>query len=184
MTKKKKQNTPKINPYWLYGMVILLLLSLSFFGDGSLQSSGKTNTSAFERYLNNGDVERVVIQNEKTARIYLKATALEKADHQALKKENFLGQVNIQGPHYAFEFGDLKLFQEKLERAKAKNIEFSYEFITVENKFFDVIVRNFHKSKFSSGHLSIILENFIAICKKKKLDLVFVKMKIFIVWLS
>ncbi|MGB1449435.1 MAG: ATP-dependent zinc metalloprotease FtsH [Flavobacteriaceae bacterium] len=140
MTKKKKQNTPKINPYWLYGMVILLLLSLSFFGDGSLQSSGKTNTSAFERYLNNGDVERVVIQNEKTARIYLKATALEKADHQALKKENFLGQVNVQGPHYAFEFGDLKLFQEKLERAKAKNIEFSYEFITVENKFFDVIL--------------------------------------------
>ena len=140
MTKKKKQNAPKINPYWLYGMVIVLLLSLSFFGDGNLQSSGKTNTSAFARYLNNGDVERVVIQNEKTARIYLKAAALDKADHQALKKENFLGQVNVQGPHYAFEFGDLKLFQEKLERAKENNIEFSYEFVTIENKFFDVIL--------------------------------------------
>jgi len=140
MTKKKKENTPKINPYWLYGMVIVLLLSLSFFGEGNLQTAGKTNTSSFERYLNNGDVDRVVIQNEKTARIFLKATALEKSDHQALKKENFLGQVNVKGPHYSFEFGDLKLFQEKLERAKANNIEFSYEFVTIENKFFDVIL--------------------------------------------
>ena len=140
MTKKKKQNAPKINPYWLYGMVIVLLLSLSFFGDGNLQSSGKTNISAFERYLNNGDIEQVLIQNKKTARIFLKQAALEKSDHQALKKENLLGEVNVKGPHYSFEFGDLKLFQEKLERAKANNIEFSYDFVTIENKFFDVIL--------------------------------------------
>jgi ATP-dependent metalloprotease FtsH len=140
MTNKKKQNTPKINPYWLYGIVIVLLLSLSFFGDGNLQSEGKTNTSAFERYLNNGDVDRVLIQNEKTAIIFLKPSALEKSDHQALKKENFLGKVNVKGPHYSFEFGDLKLFQERLERAKANNVEFSYEFVTIENKFFDIIL--------------------------------------------
>ena len=140
MTKKKKQNAPKINPYWLYGIVIVLLLSLSLFGDGNLQSSGKTNISAFERYLNNGDIEQVLIQNKKTAQIFLKQAALEKSDHQALKKENFLGEVNVKGPHYSFEFGDLKLFQEKLERAKANNIEFSYDFVTIENKFFDVIL--------------------------------------------
>jgi cell division protease FtsH len=81
-----------------------------------------------------------VIQNEKMARIYLKREALDKSEHQALKEENFLGQTNIQGPHYAFEFGDLKLFQEKLERARANNVEFNYEFVTIENKFFDVIL--------------------------------------------
>ena len=140
MTKKKKETTPKFNPYWLYGIIIVLLLGLSFFGDSGLQSTGRTNTSSFERYLNNGDIERVVIQNEKTARIFLKASALEKSEHQALKKENILGKVNVQGPHYAFEFGDLKLFQEKLERAKANNVEFDYEFVTIENKFFDVIL--------------------------------------------
>ena len=140
MTKKKKQNSPKINPYWLYGMVIVLLLSLSFFGNGNLQSSGKTNISAFERYLNNEDIEQVLIQNKKTAQIFLKQAALEKPDHQSLKKKNFLGEVNVKGPHYSFEFGDLKLFQEKLERAKANNIEFSYDFVTIENKFFDVIL--------------------------------------------
>ncbi|MGB2170938.1 MAG: ATP-dependent zinc metalloprotease FtsH [Flavobacteriaceae bacterium] len=140
MINKKKENTPRFNPYWLYGMVILLLLSLSFFGEGSLQSTGKTNTSEFERYLNNGDIDKVVIQNEKIARIFLKPEALEKSEHKAIRKKNFLGQVNTQGPHYAFEFGDLKLFQEKLERAKTKNIQFDYEFVTIENKFFDVII--------------------------------------------
>ena len=140
MTEKKKQNKPRINPYWLYGMVIVLLLSISFFGDSGMQSTGKTNTSEFERYLNNGDIEKVVIQNEKMARIFLKREALDKSEHQALKEENFLGQTNVQGPHYAFEFGDLKLFQEKLERAKANKVEFSYEFVTIENKFFDVIL--------------------------------------------
>ena len=140
MTEKKKQNKPRINPYWLYGMVIVLLLSISFFGDGGMQSTGKTNTSEFERYLNNGDIEKVVIQNEKIVRIFLKREALDKSEHQALKEENFLGQTNVQGPHYAFEFGDLKLFQEKLERAKANKVEFSYEFVTIENKFFDVIL--------------------------------------------
>ena len=140
MTEKKKQNKPRINPYWLYGMVIVLLLSISFFGDSGMQSTGKTNTSEFERYLNNEDIEKVVIQNEKIARIFLKREALDKSEHQALKEENFLGQTNVQGPHYAFEFGDLKLFQEKLERAKANKVEFSYEFVTIENKFFDVIL--------------------------------------------
>ena len=140
MTEKKKQNKPRFNPYWLYGMVIVLLLSISFFGEGGVESSGKTNTSEFERYLNNGDIEKVVIQNEKIARIFLKREALDKSEHQALKEKNFLGQTNVKGPHYAFEFGDLKLFQEKLERARANSIDFSYEFVTIENKFFDVIL--------------------------------------------
>ena len=140
MAKQKKQSNPRFNPYWLYGMVIVLLLSLSFFGDGNLQSAGKTNTSSFERFLMNGDIERVVIQNEKTARVFIKSEALERSEHKDIRKENFLGQVNVNGPHYSFEFGDLKLFQEKLERAKANGIDFSYEFVTVENKFFDVIL--------------------------------------------
>ena len=85
-------------------------------------------------------LNRSLFKNKKTAQIFLKQAALEKSDHQALKKENFLGEVNVKGPHYSFEFGDLKLFQEKLERAKANNIEFSYDFVTIENKFFDVIL--------------------------------------------
>ena len=137
---KKINKTPKINPYWIYGIIIVILLSISFFGEGSIKSSNKTNTSDFEKFLLNGDIDKVLIQNEKIARIYLKREALERNEHRIVSKKNFLGQVNEAGPHYSFEFGDLKLFQEKLEKAKSRNLDFQYEFITVENKFFDIIL--------------------------------------------
>ena len=137
---KKINKTPKLNPYWIYGTIIVILLSISFLGEGSIQTSNKTNTSDFEKFLLNGDIEKVLIQNEKIARIYLKREALERNEHRIASKKNFLGQVNENGPHYSFEFGDLKLFQEKLEKAKSKNLDFQYEFITVENKFFDIIL--------------------------------------------
>ena len=137
---KKINKTPKINPYWIYGIIIVILLSISFLGEGSIKSSNKTNTSDFERFLLNGDIDKVLIQNEKIARIYLKREALERNEHRIVSKKNFLGQVNESGPHYSFEFGDLKLFQEKLEKAKSRNLDFQYEFITVENKFFDIIL--------------------------------------------
>ncbi|RPG56139.1 MAG: ATP-dependent zinc metalloprotease FtsH [Flavobacteriales bacterium] len=137
---KNINKTPKINPYWIYGIIIVILISISFLGEGSIKSSNKTNTSDFEKFLLNGDIDKVLIQNEKIARIYLKREALERNEHKIVSKKNFLGQVNESGPHYSFEFGDLKLFQEKLEKAKSRNLDFQYEFITVENKFFDIIL--------------------------------------------
>ncbi len=137
---KKINKTPKINPYWIYAIIVVILLSISFLGEGSIKSSNKTNTSDFEKFLLNGDIDKVLIQNEKIARIYLKREALERNEHRIVSKKNFLGQVNESGPHYSFEFGDLKLFQEKLEKAKSRNLDFQYEFVTVENKFFDIIL--------------------------------------------
>ncbi len=137
----KKTNKPvKLNPYWIYGIIIFILLSISFFGEGSIQTYSKTNTSDFEKFLLNGDIEKVLIQNEKIAKIFLKREALERNEHRIVSKKNFLGQINESGPHYSFEFGDLKLFQEKLEKAKSRNLDFQYEFVTVENKFFDIIL--------------------------------------------
>ena len=86
---KKANKTPKFNPYWIYGIVIALLLSVSFFGEGSIQTSNKTNTSDFEKFLLNGDIEKVLIQNEKIARIFLKREALERNEHKVASKKTF-----------------------------------------------------------------------------------------------
>ena len=69
---KKNDKKPKMNPYWIYGIIIFILLSISFFWEGSIQTSNKTNTSDFEKFLLNGDIEKVLIQNEKIAKIFLK----------------------------------------------------------------------------------------------------------------
>lgn len=140
MTKEKQPNKPKFNTYWIYGIVIILLLGLSMFGDSSSQSLKKTNISEFERFLNDGDVMNVVVYNKNLAKVSLTQSALEKPIHTAVKTKNFLGQENIKGPHYQFEVGNLELFQRKLEKAESNGVVFKYDFTTVENKWLDVLL--------------------------------------------
>ena len=141
MKEKKKQSAPKFNPYWIYGVVIVLLLSMSFFGgDNNWQNLNKINISEFERYLNDGDVSEVVVINKNLAQITLTKEAVGKKIHERVTKKNFLGQDNDAGPHYQFEVGNLELFQRKLEKAENNEVPFNYEFVTVENRWLDIMV--------------------------------------------
>ena len=141
MSNAKKQPSPKINPYWIYGVVIVLLLGMSLFGgDSDWQNLNKINISEFERYLNEGDVSEVVVVNKNLARITLKKDALNKKIHERVTKKNFLGQENSEGPHYQFEVGNLELFQRKLEKAENNKVAFNYEFVTLENRWMDVLL--------------------------------------------
>ena len=139
--KNIKNNKNKFNPYWIYGIIITILLGMSMFGgDNSWQSVSKTNISDFERFLNEGDVQEIIVINQKLARVTLNSYGLEKSIHQNVKSKNIIGQENTGGPHYEFEVGNLELFQRKLEQAEDKGIEFRYEFMTVENRWMDVIM--------------------------------------------
>ena len=138
MSKNKKPVPQKFNPYWIYGIVIVLLLSMSFFGgDNNWQNLNKINIGEFERYLNDGDVDEVVVVNKNLAQITLNQEALNKKIHERVTKKNFLGQDNNKGPHYQFEVGNLELFQRKLEKAENNDIVFNYEFVTIENRWMD-----------------------------------------------
>ena len=137
---KGNNNNLKFSPYWIYGVVITILLVMSMFGgDSSWQSISKTNISDFERFLNDGDVEEIIVVNQKLARVTLSSYGLEKSTHKKVKSKNILGQENTGGPHYEFEVGNLELFQRKLEEAEGNGIQFRYEFMTVENRWMDVI---------------------------------------------
>ena len=138
---KGNNNNLKFSPYWIYGVVITILLVMSMFGgDSSWQSISKTNISDFERFLNDGDVEEIIVVNQKLARVTLSSYGLEKSTHKKVKSKNILGQENTGGPHYEFEVGNLELFQRKLEEAEGNGIQFRYEFMTVENRWMDVIL--------------------------------------------
>ena len=139
--KEGKNNKPKFNPYWVYGVTITFLLGISMFGgDNNWQTVSKTNISDFERFLNEGDVEEVIVVNQKLAKVTLNSYGLEKSVHQNSKAKNIIGQETTSGPHYEFEVGNLELFQRKLEQAKENGVNFRYEFMTVENRWMDVIM--------------------------------------------
>ena len=138
---KTPPKKPALNPYWLYGSIVLFFLGMSFFsgGDG-LGEDQKINISRFERFLNDGEVSRVVVVNKNTAQVTLTEEALEETKHKKAKSSDILGRTNDAGPHYQFEVGNLELFQKKLEAAEANGVEFNYEFRTVENRWLDVLI--------------------------------------------
>jgi len=141
MKEEKKPSTPKFNIYWVYGAVIFALLGMSLFGGNDWQTMSKTNISNFEQFLNAGDVsEVIVIRNKSSVRVTLTPEALNKSEHQNVTGKNILGQENSRGPHYQFEVGSLELFEEKLEKARDKGINFRLEFITVENRWLDTLI--------------------------------------------
>ena len=140
MSKKENKSQPKYNSYWIYGIIISVLLLASMYTDGSSGNVKKTNISEFEKFLNEGDIKEVSVINKNLAMVTLNELALDKPEHKNLKSKNFMGQQNINGPHYEFEVGDLELFQRKLEKAELNEIPFTYEFKTVENKWMDVLL--------------------------------------------
>ena len=138
---KQPTNKPKLSSYWIYALVILFFASTYFIGgDSSASVSKNINISSFERFLNKGEIKEVTVLNKNLAQVTLQRDALNSPDHKNANSVNFLGQKNINGPHYVFEIGNLELFQNKLELAEEKGIQFSYNFKTIENKWFDVLI--------------------------------------------
>src|SRR5512133_2666532 len=67
---------PKINPYWIYGLVLLAILGVQFIHFG--QSAKEVDMNRFENeMLKPGDVEKIVIVKYKeTANIFIRADRL------------------------------------------------------------------------------------------------------------
>ena len=143
MAKKEKipPKKPAISSYWLYASIILFFIGMSFFGGSdSMSSDQKINISNFENYLLDGEVSKVVVVNKKTAQVTLTETALTETKHSKANKTDLFGRKNSSGPHYQFEVGNLEFFQKKLEAAEEKGVSFTYEFVTVESRWLDVLL--------------------------------------------
>jgi len=141
MKKKNSINKPKFNSYWIYSMIVLFFVSTYFIGGNETTTASKDiNISSFERFLNKGEIKEVTVINKNLAQVTLNRDALNSPDHKSANTTNFLGQKNINGPHYVFEIGNLELFQNKLEQAKMNGVQFNYDFKTIENKLLDYIL--------------------------------------------
>ena len=137
---KKPNNKPAFNNYWIYGALIVFFIAVNFIGVGSNNpSNNKINPSTFEKFLNNGDVSRIVVINKNKAQVTLTNEAFLSPKHNEINKPDFFGRSNSKGPHYEFEIGNLELFQKKLEAAENKGIVFIYEFKTIESKWLDIL---------------------------------------------
>ncbi|MBV7270026.1 ATP-dependent zinc metalloprotease FtsH [Winogradskyella luteola] len=138
---KNLNKKPKMNPYWIYGIIIAVFLSIQLFSGGFGDSSGsKTTPTEFFSYLRNGDVDKVEIINSRVARVYLTKEAQELEVHKKSKPKTFLPSVTPI-PNYKFEFGDLKLFQEEIDKIKTENnLDVPIAFDTEQNVWGDLLL--------------------------------------------
>ena len=116
----------KFSPWMSIGLVIVIFLTINLFTTGfDLSNPAPTTLSKFYQYLDKNQVEKVVFTNTK-ATVYLKKAALTDKAHDKVKND-VLGKLNTKGPHYFTEIGDLKTFQENLQKASSEGKLSDYE---------------------------------------------------------
>jgi cell division protease FtsH len=126
MANDKKPSNFKINPWWIYGTLIILFFGLNFLSGAAFQESAKISASKFNEYLEKGQVEKVIIYNKTEAEAFLTKDALKDKAHKKVAKD-IIGNQN-KGPHYTFEIGNDEVFQNKIEKAKLDGKIKDYEF--------------------------------------------------------
>lgn len=145
MTKENKNlnKKPKLSPYWIYGFIIAAFLAIQMFSGGLGGSNAqKLTVTEFIGYLEQGDVKQVDVVNGREARVFLTNEAVQKEVHKKSRTSNLLPSVSPQ-PNYTFEFGELELFETKVEKALEDNdLENTVQvnFFTEENVFGNLIL--------------------------------------------
>lgn len=111
-------NKLKISPWLLYGGAILIFILISITTNSSNFSEPLTLTPPkFDTFLQNGEVEKVVVFNKTEGEVYLTAEALKDKAHNVVAKD-MLNRPNP-GPHYIVSIGNEEIFQKKLEQSIA-----------------------------------------------------------------
>ena len=131
MANEKKSNNFKINPWWIYGTLIVLFFVINYLSGSSFQESAKISSSKFNEYLEKGQIDKVVVYNKTEAEAFLTKAALNDKIHKRVAKD-IIGNVN-KGPHYTFDIGNDEVFQNKIEKAALDGKIKDYEFKTKSN---------------------------------------------------
>ncbi|POY41039.1 peptidase M41 [Flavobacterium alvei] len=135
---KPNSNNFKVSPWLVYTAILLIFLTISFITGGTnFQEPAQLKSSDIDNMLSKGEIKNVIIFNNKDAEIYLTDAALKDPANKKVAK-NVLDQPN-KGPHYTTKFGDLKSFQEKLDKAKAEKKLVDYDFKDASN-WSDIII--------------------------------------------
>lgn len=132
-----KDNNPnpnkfRVSPWLVYTAILLIFLFISFMTGGSnFQEPAQLKSSDIDTMLAHGQIKNVIIFNNKDAEIYLSDAALKDPANKKVAKD-LLDRPN-KGPHYITKFGDLKSFQDKLDKAKAEKKLTDYDFKEASN---------------------------------------------------
>lgn len=117
--KEKSNNNPnKFGSYWIFIVVAILLLAVNVFTITS-NTNEEITWNRFKAMVENMDLKKIVVVNEKMVQVYLKEEALAKDQYKDAAQSKFGGPR----PNYMFEIGSVETFSDDLEEIQdAANI--------------------------------------------------------------
>jgi len=122
---KPNKSSFKFNVFWIYlgisAVIFMVMMSSNQDTNDKILSYNQ-----FEDMLQNGKIKEIVVENKRLANIYVTDQA--KKEKNSDKKETPFSLNNV--PDYIVEIGDLKHFEEKLDKAKEDGISVEYRFKT------------------------------------------------------
>ena len=109
-----KNGKPKFSFYWIYGIMAVIFIGLTYFNDGV--TSKESDWGEVRQMLGNGDVEQIVLVNKEIAEIYIKA---DKKSNYEIKKEgsSFSGKT----ADFHYQIGSIETFEKRVQEAQ-KNV--------------------------------------------------------------
>jgi cell division protease FtsH len=125
----QKEQRPKrsFNFYWIYGIIILVILSINLF-----QFSGSMTpikVTEFWPMLEKGEVQRVEVVNDQVVKVTIKKEWLASEPHKSKIKGSPISGDNKNGPHYIFNIGNSTLLRDRLVQESEKhNVEYDFTY--------------------------------------------------------
>lgn len=109
-TDENKSRPPKFSSFWIYGVIALFLLALNIYtmSEGTKE---QISMNRLEDMIVSGDVDKLVVLNERYAHIYIKEDRLSEAKYEDAAKSN-LGSSRY---HYYLEIGSYDSFSDFLK---------------------------------------------------------------------
>lgn len=133
MAKENNKNTNnfKINPFFIYGGILLIFLFITLNNDSSFKEPLKLTPPKFSAMLEKGQVDKVTVYNKTEAEIFLTTEALKDPAYSKVSKDVF-DRPN-KGPHFVLDIGNDEIFQKELEVATKAGKLKDYKFETKSN---------------------------------------------------
>ncbi len=108
-----KDNKPKFNIYWIYGLIAVVFIALQFINFSS--NIKEITWQEFEQgMLRSKDVEKIIVVNKDKAEVFIKESKLNSGKYNDIINSKF----SKDSPHYFFTIGSIETFENRMEEVQ------------------------------------------------------------------
>ncbi len=107
-----KSPKPKFNFYWIYALVAIIFIALTFTNWGG--SAKEIEWGQLKEMLIDQDIDKIVVVNGEDAEIFIKKERLSKPKYEKVRENTF----NAANPQYTYTIGSYDTFKEDVENAQ------------------------------------------------------------------